>query len=103
MTIHDLQNIIESFGYPVTFHHFNHPVSPPFLIWNEDNSQNVNADLTILRPIDPYALDFYYETWKERKSLEALLTKSTVPWQRVETDTWIDAEKIYRSSYEIDL
>lgn len=101
MNIQTLQRVLESSGYPATFHHFDRPIKLPFLVWHEGESQNVNADLQILRPIDTYTFDFYYTSWKQRKQLEEHLTNCKLPWQRVETDTWISSERMYRSGYEI--
>lgn len=101
MNVQQLKVILESFDCPVTFHHFDRPVEPPFLVWHEESSQNVNADLQILRPVDTFTFDFYYTGWKQRKRLEEHLTRCLVPWQRSETDTWIASEKMFRSGYEI--
>lgn len=101
MDIQQLEKALSSLGYPVTFHHFDRPQELPFLVWMENNSSNVNSDLHIYRPVDSYQFDFYYSSWLQRKKLEADLTKIGYPWQRTETDSWIDSEKMYRSGYEI--
>ncbi len=99
----DLQAILKNCPYPITWHHFQSEQQLPFAIWKEDESENITSDLSMLRLRDVFTIDFYYESWNQKKSFEEYLSSLPLLWQRNTSDVWISSENMYLSSYSIEV
>lgn len=87
--------------FPITWHHFQTEMSPPFAIWKEEESDNVISDEKVLEQIDHFRVEFYYESWIQKKQFEQFLMSLNIIWQRVVSDVWISNEEMYLSTYEL--
>ena len=99
----DLQALLKNCPYPITWHHFQSEQQLPFAVWKEDESDNITSDLSMLRLRDTFTIDFYYESWSQKKAFEEYLTSLPLLWQRNTSDLWISSEQMYLSSYSIEV
>ena len=68
----DLQALLKDCPYPITWHHFQSEQQLPFAVWKEDESENVTSDLSMLRLRDMFTIDFYYQSWNQKKVLRRI-------------------------------
>ena len=99
----DLQALLKNCPYPITWHHFQNEQRLPFAIWKEEESDNITSDLSMLRLRDVFTIDFYYESWNQKKAFEEYLSSLPLLWQRNTSDLWISSEQMYLSSYSIEV
>lgn len=102
MLANELEAVFNRCPYPVTWHHFDRDLKPPFAVWKEEESQNVSSDFRVLRARDTISLDFYYETWNQKKMFENFLMSLPLRWDRMSSDVWISSEQMYLSSYSLE-
>lgn len=101
MEAKNFEKLFSNCPFPVTWHHFQTETSPPFVVWKEEESDNVISDEKVLAQIDHFRVEFYYESWIQKKQFEQFLMSLNVTWQRVVSDVWISNEDMYLASYEI--
>ena len=99
----DLQALLKNCPYPITWHHFQNEQRLPFAIWKEEESDNITSDLSMLRLRDVFTIDFYYESWNQKKAFEEYLSSLPLLWQRNTSAVWISSEAMYLSSYSIEV
>lgn len=99
----DLQALLKNCPYQITWHHFQSEQQPPFAVWKEDESDNITSDLSMLRLRDMFTIDFYYQSWNQKKSFEEYLSSLPLLWQRNTSDVWISSEDMYLASYSIEV
>ncbi len=99
----DLQALLKDCPYPITRHHFQSEQQLPFAVWKEDESENITSDLSMFRLRDTFTIDFYHESWSQKKAFEEYLTSLPLLWQRNTSDLWISLEQMYLSSYSIEV
>ena len=102
MSITDVIKILENYSIPCTFSHFNKPVTPPFMVYLIDSSDNVDADNKVYYQIEGIRLELYtrVDTIKIEKELEAYLTENGILWDK-SAQTWIDEDKLIETVYNL--
>lgn len=103
MQASDLQVLLKTCPYPITWHHFQSEQQLPFAVWKEEESENVTSDFSIFRLRDVFTINFYYESWSQKKIFEEYLSSLPLIWQRITSDVWISSEHMYLSSYSIEV
>lgn len=101
MTHSDLKNKLDSVGYRVAYREFNKKVTPPYIIWFEDEMEKVSSDLKAFGKWVTYQVELYtlLKNPKSEEALEAVLDE--IDPDNTAHETYIDTEKLYQKAYEI--
>ena len=102
MEVKQLETLFKDCPFPITWHHFRTEKDPPFVVWKENSSNHITSDQRVVACKDSYQVDLYYEKWEEKKAFETFLFNLPIPWQRVISDVWIEKEKMFLSSYDLE-
>lgn len=103
MTLSELNAILKSSGYPVTYSHFKDAQTPPFICYWSPYSPNFIADNKVYKKIDVVQIELY-TTKKDlaaEKKLEDLLDANDLPYEPIES--FIESEQLFQRIYEVRL
>lgn len=103
MTGQELYEFLGKTGFPVAYHHFNTPVSPPFIAYIRVNDDNVVADNTVYVKRDNYQVELYTDkkdTAAEKK-LEDIFRENEIVYETDEI--YIETEDMYEVIYTIQV
>lgn len=97
--------LLESLGIPVAYDHFIHnnevSVSPPFILYRNDQSEQFKADDKVFYKSKEYIIDLITDK-KDlmlEETLEEIFNNNSLPWEK--SETYIDTEEIYQITYNI--
>lgn len=76
MEAKNFEKLFSNCPFPVSWHHFQTETSPPFVVWKEEESDNVISDEKVLAQIDHFRVEFYYESWIQKKQFEQFFNES---------------------------
>lgn len=103
MTLEELKTLLESTGLPVAYRAFPVGQAPdlPFICYLVEYSNNFDADNRVYYPINHITIELYTE-FKSPES-EALVETALqdVCWEK--TEDYLDDERCYEISYEIEV
>lgn len=97
-----LMTILQQLNIPVAYDHFNTPTAPPFIAYRRYSQSNFGADNKVYEKINNYYIELYTE-FKDvelEEQLEELLNNNDI-FFNVESETYIDGEKMYEIVYSI--
>lgn len=100
-----LYTLLKTLNIPVAYDHFvvtnEITVSPPFVLYRNDDSNNFKAEDKVYLKNNKYIIDLVTETKDTAKetTLETLLDNNNIPWDKAED--YIESEKIYQIRYFI--
>ena len=99
----NLKTILEQLNIPVAYDHFNTETNPPFIAFRRYSQSNFGADNSVYKKIDNYYVELYteYKDIELEQQLEDLLTSNDV-FFNVESESYIDTEKMYEVIYSIN-
>lgn len=95
--------VLDSLGIPATYHHWDRPPKMPYAVYLDDYTENFEAD-NIAYSVSTHMIIELYTRQRDRKlekRLEQLLDQEELYWDR--TVTYIDSERFYQISYEIEV
>jgi len=103
MTLKNIKDILAETGYQVAYRMISKQTAPtpPFIVYFETNSNNFKADNKVYKKIQGVQVELYTKTKSEtaETNLETILDNHEIAYDKVET--YINDEKIYLVTYEI--
>lgn len=103
----NLKSILDETGLPVAYDHFTEtdqtPIPElPFIVYREEESDNLNADNTVYHRVQDYTIELYTATkdLKQEEELELVLLANELPFSTSGT-LWIEEEKMFLKYYEV--
>ena len=100
----ELYDILCKLNIEIAYHHFDSPVTPPFIVYYRTKSNNFKADDKVFEKINTYRIEIY-TTKKDVMTeilLENLLDRNGFTYEVV-SETYIEQEKLYQVIYELDI
>lgn len=99
----NLKEILSQLNIPVAYDHFNVATTPPFIAFRRYNTNNFGADNVVYKKINNYYVELYteYKDAELEEQLEDLLTSYGI-FFNVESESYIDDEKMYEIIYTIN-
>lgn len=100
-----LYTLLKTLNIPVAYDHFvvtnEVTVSPPFILYRADDSNNFKAEDKVYMKNYKYIIDLVTDKKDVTKetAMETLLNSNNIPWDK--TEDYIDTEKIYQIRYFI--
>lgn len=100
----DLKELLERLKMPVAYNHFNEATTPPCLIYRRSLTGNFSADDKVYKKLNQFYVELYteYKNITLEESLEWLFDESDIFWN-VESEDYIDTEKMYQVVYLINI
>lgn len=98
----DLKLILEAMEIPIAYNHFNSAIEPPVIVYRRNSTNNFSADNKVYHKTE----NFYIELYTKIKDvalesrLENLFNEHDI-FFNVESEDYIDAEKMYQVIYTI--
>ena len=104
MTITELKSILEAYGIPCAFSHFDTDQRPPYICWIFTASDNEFADEMVYKSIKTVQIEFYVRQDVPTNVLnfEDYLTDHKVRWQQI-GNQWLDEEKVHMFTYQTEV
>jgi len=102
MTLEELKNILLTLKIPIAYSHFNKSTNAPFLTYRIDHTENFFAENKTYKKNEVIYIELYTDkkdTTME-SNLESLLDNNEIAWE-IESEDYIDDEKIYQIIYRI--
>lgn len=103
MTLSELYTLLKQTGFPVSYSHFDVPVTPPFICYLVDASPNFTADNKVYHKINDVRIELY-TTKKDltaESAIESLLDSNEIPYESDEL--FIQSEGVFQKIYEVRL
>ena len=103
MTLKEIQELLETSGYPVAYLSFPADKAPsmPFITWQETGSNNISADGHVYKPVRTIQVDLF--TRSKDPTAEAALESvfNDFFWNKIQTLD--NTEDCQRYTYEIEV
>ena len=96
-----LFTLLKTTDYPVAYHHFTSPPSPPYIVYLFSYSSNFGADNKVYEAGKNFQVELYTKA-KDPTSealIEGLFDANEIYWDK--TETYIESEGLYQVLYEI--
>lgn len=103
MTLEELKTGLVDTGLPVVYYEFKESVTPPYIAYMFDSSDDLKADNKNYKDISDVNIELY-TTKKDLTSeglLEAKLKEMKLPYYKIEN--WIESEKLFQILYQVRL
>lgn len=99
----NLKDLLSQLNIPVAYDHFNIATSPPFIAFRRYGQSNYGADNVVYKKINNYYVELYteYKDIELEEQLEQLFDENDI-FYNVESETYIDTEKMYEVVYAIN-
>ncbi|WP_130807648.1 hypothetical protein [Senegalia massiliensis] len=103
MGISELYNILKQVNLPIAYSNFTNPPELPYIIYFVEGSDNFLADNEVYFPISDCIIELYSnkKSIADEEKIETIFYENKIIWQKYET--YINAEKLYQVSYEIQI
>lgn len=103
MTLKEIQELLETSGYPVAYLSFPADKAPsmPFITWQETGSNNISADGHVYKPVRRIQVDLF--TRSKDPVAEAALEGVLNDFFWDKTQALYDTEDCQRYTYEIEV
>ena len=101
MELVEIETLLRQTGFPVAYSHFKDAHPAPFIVYSITGSDNFTADNKVYFLVDSIRIELYTDEKDPaaEKKVEAAL--SSLCWDKAEI--YIDAEKLYQITYEIEV
>lgn len=99
-----IKNLLGSLNIPVAYSHFNTAVTPPVVVYRRSSTSNFGADDKVYMKNNNYYVELYtqYKDAELEERLENLLDSYDIFYE-VESEDYIDSEKMYEVVYSINV
>lgn len=103
MTLEDIVNMLEGTGLPVVYRAWPEKQAPPlpYICYLVSYTNNFSADGKVYCPINHLQIELYTELKEPRTEGKVEKALSSLFWDK--TETYIDSEKCYQITYEIEV
>ena len=103
MTKQELPQRLRSTGMPVAYHHFGEGQEPekPYLVYLQSGTRNFSADGRVYLKNSIYQIELYTEYKDEKAEDRVEEALSSAFWNK--TETFIEPENMYQTTYEIEV
>ena len=105
MTYQEINTLIASLGYQYAYHHFavNTAMSPQFICFYYEQSDDLYADNTNYQRIDSMIVEFYsaYKDIQAELNIEAVFKQNEMTFTKDEL--FIEDENMYETIYYIEV
>ena len=103
MNYQELDKILKTTGLPFTFHHWEHPPKPPYGVYFDDYTDNFAADNMVYVQISHCNIELYssQRDTEDENKIETVLDEAEIYWDK--TRTYIESERLYQTTYEIEV
>lgn len=104
MTYEELHKLLsDGLGIPFAVHHWDKPPAMPYGVYFDDRTNNFGADSRVYHVVRHFLIELYTrQRDPELESrAEALLDGAELYWDK--DATYIDSERFYQISYEIEV
>lgn len=101
--MNELLTVLRSLGLPLAYNHFaeGEAPAPPFLVYLVSGSDNLFADDTVFLKVHRVVIELYTE--RKSPEIEARLENALADFCWQKDETYIDTERLYQISYEIEV
>ncbi len=101
MELDEIRKMLMQTGFPVAYSHFNKAPTIPFITYTVTGSDNFDADNRVYFPVNRISIELYTDKkdLAAEKKVETAL--SSFCWEK--TEIYIDSEKLYQITYEIEV
>lgn len=101
MTVDQISKILKSLKMPVSYHHFNAPQKPPFIVYYATGADSFGADNKTYSKTNRMNIELY--TAKKVPALEEITEEvlDTAGIYYDKSETYIQSEELYQILYEI--
>lgn len=98
-----LNQSLQSLGYPVAYHHFEEPVEAPFIVYYSQEDANFLADNSIYHRISTFDIEVYtdHKDLILEEKMHELFTELGIIYKRYEFV--IKEEKLFMQNYVITI
>ena len=99
-----IKNLLEQLNIPVAYSHFNTSVTPPVAVYRRSTTNNFGADNKVYKKNNNYYVELYtqYKDPELEQRLEDLFDNAEIFYE-VESEDYIDSEKMYEVIYTINV
>ena len=103
MEYKNLAELLESTGYPVVYHHFKKPPSPPYVVYLFTRSNHFGADNKVLAKFNRFQVELYTKNKQPEaeKKIEDALDGADIFYEK--SEIFLETEELYQIVYEIQL
>lgn len=107
MTIKEIATMIAGFGLPYAYHHFaeeeQRTLQPPYVRWYFNGIDDLYADNINFQRISELRIELYtdYKDFAREALIESALAENG--WAYDKTETYLDSEQLYVTSYAGDI
>lgn len=107
MTIKEIATMIAGFGLPYAYHHFDEEqarlLEPPYIRWYFSGIDDLYADNVNFQRIADLRIELYtdFKDFEREETIEETL--EGIGWAYDKTDTYLDSEKLYVTTYSGDM
>ena len=103
MTYQELKELLEATGIRFAFHHWDRPPKMPYGVYFDDHNDNFAADGAVYSTARHFLVELYERQRDEELEgrLEAVLDGVGLYWEK--SSTYIDSERFWQISYEIEV
>lgn len=103
MTLEEIRRVLDTTGYPVTYRAWPEGDAPalPFICYLTPYSDNFAADNGVYLPIDHIRVELYTAVKSRDIEIKVEAALSWTTWER--SETYINSEKCYQITYEIEV
>lgn len=103
MTYQELEQLLAPLEIPFTFHHWEQPPAMPYGVYFDNHTSNFEADDIAYAVIRNFNIELYVRQRDPdlEGRLEDILTAAELYWDK--DATYIDSERFYQISYEIEV
>lgn len=103
MKLSELYANLKSLGYPTAYHHFEEPVTAPYIVWLTQGINTFYADDSMYNVADEVDVELYTDTkdLKVEKELEDLLQKLGLNYKKY--SGYSSEEHLYITTYEMEI
>lgn len=99
-----IKGVLEQLNIPVAYSHFNTTITPPVVVYRRSSSDNFSADNKVYQKNNNYYVELYtqYKDTELEQKLEDLFDNAEIFYE-VESEDYIDSEKMYEVIYTINV
>lgn len=101
MGLDEIEKLLRQTGFPVAYSHFKDKQPVPFITYTVTGSDNFDADNKVYFSVDSISIELYTDRKDPAAEKKVETALASLCWER--TEIYIDSEKLYQITYEIEV